>query len=70
MPRATATHRTEPRRIVPIAAGAEHAGGVNVRTLRRWIADGRLTGYRVGPKLLFVDLDELEQMIRPVSAAR
>ena len=33
-------------------------------TIRRWITEGRITGYRIGPKLLVVDLDELDRMIR------
>ena len=35
-------------------------------TLRRYGAAGRLTLYRVGVKLLQVDLDELDRIIRPV----
>ena len=57
-------------RLVSLAAGAAFAD-VSVRTLRRYIAQGRLTGYRVGPRLVKVDLNELEQLARPIpSAAR
>ena len=38
---------------------------VSVRTLRRWIAEGRLTAYRAGPRLLRVDPDDLDAMMRP-----
>lgn len=56
-------------RLVSLAAGAAFAD-VSVRTLRRYIAQGRLTGYRVGPRLVKVDLSELEQLARPIPAAR
>ena len=32
--------------------------GVSPRTIRRYIASGRLTGYRIGPRLIRVDADE------------
>ncbi|WP_280509084.1 excisionase family DNA-binding protein [Nocardia cyriacigeorgica] len=36
---------------------------VHSRTIRNWIAEGRLTGYRVGPRLVKVDPNELDAMI-------
>jgi excisionase family DNA binding protein len=56
------------RRLVTIQAGADYAG-VHSATVRRWIAAGLLTGYRAGPKLLRVDLDELDAMLRPIPTA-
>lgn len=56
------------RRLVPIPAGAEYIG-VCERTIRRYIAAGRLTGYRVGPKLIRVDLNELDALLAPIPAA-
>jgi hypothetical protein len=56
-------------RLVSLTAGAAFAD-VSVRTLRRYIAQGLLTGYRVGPRLVKVDLNELEQLARPIPAAR
>ncbi|ATD70729.1 helix-turn-helix domain-containing protein [Gordonia amicalis] len=47
----------------------EQAGqivGVSGRTIRRWVASGRLTGYRVGPKLLRVSAAELDRLATPV----
>ena len=35
---------------------------VSTRTLRRYIAAGRLTGYRVGPRLIKIDPTELAQL--------
>jgi len=40
------------------------------KTLRRRIADGTLAGYRFGPRLLMVDLDELEAALRPIPTRR
>jgi excisionase family DNA binding protein len=55
-------------KLVSLATGAEHAD-VSIRTLRRYIADGRLTGYRMGPRLVKVDLAELDALARPIPTA-
>jgi len=47
---------------------AEYAG-VCVKTIRRWISSGQLTGYRAGPKLIRVDLDELDALLSPIPTA-
>lgn len=52
------------RRLAALAVAAEVLD-VHPRTIRNWIFDGRLTGYRVG-RLLKVDLDEVERLARPV----
>jgi excisionase family DNA binding protein len=46
--------------------------GVNIKTIRRWIASGQLAGYRAGPRLLRVDPDELDGMLTlvPTAASR
>lgn len=36
---------------------------VSNQTVRRWIAAGRITAYRVGPKLIRVDLDEIDAKV-------
>jgi excisionase family DNA binding protein len=36
------------------------------RTVRRMIAAGEITGYRVGKRLLRVDLNELQQVARVI----
>lgn len=56
------------RRLASIPVAAETAD-VCDRTIRRWIAQGRLVGYRVGPRLIKVDLDELEASFQPVGGA-
>ncbi|MEP9391682.1 helix-turn-helix domain-containing protein [Gordonia sp. VNK1] len=53
------------RRLESITVAAEYAD-VSVRTLRRYIASGRLTAYRVGPRLIKVDLNDLDAMMRRV----
>jgi excisionase family DNA binding protein len=60
--------RTPRGRLIGIPAAADRAD-VCTRTIRRWIADGRLTGWRTGPKLIKIDVDELDRLIRPVPAA-
>ena len=55
------------RRLAPIAEAADYIGA-NPRTIRRYIASGRLTGYRVGPRLIRVDLNEVDALLRPIPA--
>lgn len=50
------------RRLASVGTAAE-IYDVNPRTVRRWIAEGKITGYRVGSRLLKVDLAELEEKI-------
>jgi hypothetical protein len=57
-----------PPRLAPLTAASAYAG-LSIKTLRRYIISGRITGYRVGPKLIQVDLDELDAITRPVPAA-
>lgn len=59
--------RKIPRRPARLIPAAEYAQ-VSVKTLRRRIIDGTVTGYRAGPKILLVDLDEIDRkLIRPVA---
>jgi excisionase family DNA binding protein len=39
------------------------------RTVRRWVASGLLPGYRVGPRLVKVDLNELDRMLHRIPTA-
>lgn len=56
-------------RLVPLADAAKHFH-VSTRTLRRRIADGTITGYRIG-RLVRVDLDELtRRLIVAIPSAR
>ena len=53
------------RRIASINAAAEYAG-VSTRTIRRYIAAGRLTGYRIGPRLIKINLAEVDALLSPI----
>jgi len=57
-----------PRRLVTIADAAEYVG-CTTKTIRRRISDGTITGFRFGPRLIRVDLTELDATIRVVPTA-
>lgn len=67
MPNPTTQHPQRPR-WTSIDEAAAYAA-VNPRTIRRYIARGFLTGARFGPRLIRVDLNELDAMLRPIAAA-
>jgi excisionase family DNA binding protein len=62
------TTPTGKRRLISITDAAAYAD-VSPRTIRRWIATGRLPGYRVGPRLVKVDLADLDAVVRRIPAA-
>ncbi len=43
--------------------------GCSPRTIRRYIAAGQLTGYRLGPRLVRIDADELDGLLRRIPTA-
>jgi excisionase family DNA binding protein len=57
-----------PRRLASISAAAEY-GDCSPKTIRRRIADGTITGYRMGPRLVRVDLNELDVALAPIPTA-
>lgn len=57
-----------PRRWAGIPATAEYLG-VTDRTIRQMIADGRLTGYRAGARLIRLDLNEVDAAMQPFGGA-
>lgn len=59
---------SERRRYVKIADAAEYLQ-VTDRTIRQMIADGRLTGYRSGGRLVRVDLNEVDAAMKPFGGA-
>lgn len=61
------SHMRPTRGLVPIKEAAAYAG-LSVKTIRRYVIDGRITGYRIGPKLIKIDLDEIDSLISPVAA--
>jgi excisionase family DNA binding protein len=58
-----------PRRYSSIDRAALLAS-VSTRTIRRRIADGSITGYRFGPRVIRVDLDEVESLFKPMPTAK
>lgn len=60
--------RRHPRRYATQPQAAEYLG-VTSRTIRQMIADGRLTGYRCGGKIVRVDLNELDEAMQPFGGA-
>jgi excisionase family DNA binding protein len=66
---AASARRAKPRRPARLTAAAKYSH-LSVRTLRRRIADGTLTAWRSGPKVILVDLDQVDrELIRPIPAA-
>lgn len=59
------TTKAPTRTLLTLTDAAEMLG-VCTRTIRRYIADGRLTGYRVGPTLLRVDRAEVDALATPI----
>src|SRR5262249_2016708 len=65
------TVQAPPRRLAKLVPAAKYAH-LSVKTLRRRIADGTLTRYTLGGKLLAVDLDEIDRNLirgRPADPA-
>lgn len=56
------------RRYATLQQAADYLGVCN-RTIRQMIADGRLTGYRNGRRLVRVDLDEVDAQMKPFGGA-
>lgn len=62
MPKSPEQHR---RRLVDIGQAAAYAS-VSTKTIRRRIADGTIKGYRLGSCTLRIDLNELDDALRPI----
>ena len=43
--------------------------GVDEKTVRRWIAQGRLVAHRVGPRLIRIDRASILKLASPIGAA-
>jgi hypothetical protein len=71
MPRHPANGAALPRRprFASIQAVAEMYD-VDHKTVRRWIASGLVHGYRIGDRLVKLDLDEIDaKVVRQIPAA-
>ena len=58
-----------PRRYATLEQAAAYLN-CNPRTIRREISRGRLTDYRLGERMIRVDLDELDQVMSPLPPAQ
>jgi excisionase family DNA binding protein len=67
-PTATPNRAARRRRYAKQSEAAEYLG-VTSRTIRQMIADGRITGYRSGSRLIRVDLDEIDDAMQPFGGA-
>jgi excisionase family DNA binding protein len=66
LPTSTESQR---RRYASLAAAAEYLD-CNQRTIRHLIASGRLTGYRFGPRIIRIDLNEVDDAMRPIPTVK
>ena len=55
----------KPRRPATFTQASAYGGRHRV-TLRRGIAEGKITGYRQGVKLVHIDLDEIDKLTKPI----
>lgn len=55
------------KNLVSMRIAAEQFG-VSERTIRRRIADGSLRAYRMGPRMIRIDTDQLDEVLRPLAA--
>lgn len=53
----------------PTIAETAQYFGVDVKTVRRWIAQSRLVAYRVGPRLIRVDRASILKLASPIGGA-
>jgi len=53
------------KRYISIQAAAAYAG-LAEKTIRRRVADGTLTGYRMGTRIIRVDLVEIDALLVPI----
>jgi excisionase family DNA binding protein len=56
------------RRYVSIGETAEYLG-VTERTVRDWITDGSLTAYSLANRFYRLDLDEVDEAMKPVGGS-
>ena len=63
------TTKSAEHRYVTLQHAARHLS-VTEQTIRRYIAEGRIQGYRIGKRALRVDSRDLDALLAPVPAAR
>lgn len=52
--------------LISLRDAAQLAGGVHPRTVRRWVENGLLEGFLVGPRLIKVDRNQVIALVRPI----
>lgn len=57
------------RRYVSIQDAAAYLG-LTDGGVRKFISEGRLTGYRLGKRAIRVDLNEVEDLLQPIPTAK
>jgi excisionase family DNA binding protein len=58
------------RRLATLPDAAKYIG-VTDRTLRRWVSDGVIQGYRLGRKTVRVDLNEVDdKLCKPIPTVK
>lgn len=60
-------NRAERRGYLPQTDAAQYLG-VTTRTIRSMVADGRLVGYRAGPRLVRYKIADLDAAMQPFGA--
>ncbi len=60
---------TTSRELGTVAQGAAYAK-CSQKTIWRYINAGRITAYRFGPRMVRIDMAELDAIIRPIPNAR
>lgn len=60
--------KTAGDRFLSVQEAADYLG-VNTRTIRVALTDGRLRGYTLGPRVLRIKLSELEAALKPYGGA-
>lgn len=58
---------TTARTLISFRDAAVLAGGVHPRTIRRWVEGGLLEGFRVGPRLIKVEREQVLALVRPLN---
>ena len=63
------TKRRRGNGLVGLAEAADYLG-VSPKTIRRRIADGSLTAYRMGPRLIRLKIADLDRLMAPLPMIR
>lgn len=69
MPKNHASTQDRPRKNLIRLSEAVEQYPISRNTIRRRIAEGELTAYRFGPKIITVDVDELDALFKPTRTA-